>query len=756
MHKYLFFIPLILLTFTACSVEPLKPVQVDATQERVEYLKEVKPILDKRCVVCHSCYNSPCQLKLSSFEGVDRGTTKEKVYLGERLLAQDPSRLFIDAKNTKEWREKGFSSVLDSDAKSGSNDSLMLLLLEHKMKNPKSKGSYFSESDDLTCSKNKDELAKFLHENPNSGMPFGFPALNKDEYKTIKAWLAQGALAPTDDEIASAKTASKRAQKYIDKFENFLNNEDAKHKMSARYIYEHLFLAHITFEGAKDEFFELVRSKTPAPQEIDIIATLRPYDDPKVDKFYYRFRKIHSTIVYKTHMVYTLSNEKLKRYKELFIEPQWNSKPHVVGYKTDFNAKPFKVFAQIPEASRYKFLLDDSEYIIRTFIRGPVCKGQIALNVIRDQFWVMFMNPDYDLSIVKDGFLTKEYENLSMPIEDGSGVTLLKTFSDKYIDAAIKYNNNRQVIYDKTYKQGLDIDSIWKGNTSDSSPFLTVYRHFDSASVHRGALGGLPKTAWVIDYPLFERIYYALVAGFDIYGNVGHQVSIRRYMNRLRVEGESNFINLLPKEDRADVLASWYLNAKNKEQFFLSKNQTAIEYTKIDSKRELLEKVVNTHLIKGSGIKFDNLNYFYANERVPKPPKSYKNDSDYVKAFKSLVKKGLPFIKVVNGQQSNLALIRIKNIPNKKDIVFSAIVNRWHDNVSFMFDEESSLDSSKDEFDFIEGFVGSYPNQFLVVEYKDLPAISRELERVFELFLERYTDSDEVTFSLPAFATTLK
>jgi flavodoxin len=38
-----------------------------------------------------------------------------------------------------------------------------------------------------------------------------------------------------------------------------------------------------------------------------------------------------------------------------------------------------------------------------------------------------------------------------------------------------------------------------------------------------------------------------------------------------------------------------------------------------------------------------------------------------------------------------------------------------------MFNESARLDSSKDTLDFIEGFVGSYPNLFLVVELKDLP-----------------------------------
>jgi len=721
MYKSILPILLIGLFFIGCGTEPLKPVSVEIPAQKVDYLKEVKPILDNRCVVCHSCYNSPCQLKLSSFEGLDRGSSKEKVYLGERLKAQDPSRLFIDAQTTQQWREKGFTSVINSDSETNTNNSLMLLLLDHKMKNPESKGEYFSESDDLTCANDQEELAEFLDDNPHSGMPFGFPPLNHKEFKTIKNWLAQGAQAPTQKEIHSSITPSSQAQKMINEFELFLNAQDAKHIMSARYIYEHLFLAHIAFEGADGEFFELVRSTTPAPINIDIIPTLRPYDDPKVEKFYYRFKKIHSTIVYKTHLVYTLSAKKLARYKELFINSQWNEIPYVVGHKVDYNEEPFKVFAQIPESSRYKFLLDDSEYIIRTFIRGPVCKGQIALNVIRDHFWVMFMNPEYDLSLGQNGFLSKEYENLKMPIEDGSDVKLLETFSDKYIDAAINYNENRQKLYDEHYENGLDLQSIWKGDEAESSPFLTVYRHFDSASLHRGALGGLPKTAWVIDYPLLERIYYALVAGFDVYGNVGHQVSTRRYMNRLRVEGETYFLNLLPKEEREDIFKSWNLEAENEEKHFFSKRESDIVYKKIDSKREIIERIVNEHLLKSTGIGFDELNYLYADERVPKLPRKYDRYSDYTQAFKSLIKEGLPFIQAVNGQQSNLAYIKIANTPTDEDVVFSVIVNRWHDNVSFMFNEEDRLDPSKDELDFIPGFIGSHPNFFLVIDYKDLP-----------------------------------
>ncbi len=707
------------LLLLGCSVKPLKPVEITLVDEKVDYLKDVKPILDKRCVVCHSCYNSPCQLKLSSYDGLDRGASKRRVYLSERLRAQEPSRLFIDAKTTATWRKKGFNSVLDSNSVYGTNDSIMLQLLNHKMNNPKSIGEYFSENDDLTCSRNTRELAKFLDENPNSGMPYGFPALKKDEYETIKQWLGQGAPAPSENDESKLKTPSKQAQQQIVNFESFFNKNDAKHKMSTRYIYEHLFLAHLSFKSSPDEFFELVRSYTKAPKQIDEIPTLRPYDDPKVDKFYYRFKKIHSTIVHKTHMVYDLNDASLKRYNELFIEPKWDEEPYLIGYENINNSKPFEVFAQIPASSRYAFLLDNSEYMIRTFIRGPVCKGQIALNVIEDHFWVVFMNPEYDLSLKNKTYFKNQYKNLSMPIESGSNVKLLKTFSDKYINKAIKYAKYRQEMYDATYENGLGLDSIWSGEYAENSPILSIYRHFDSASVHRGVLGNIPKTGFLIDYPLFERIYYSLVAGFDVFGNVGHQVSSRRYMSRLRVEGENNFVNLLPLEDREKIIKSWYKNAENSEEFFISKNESNIKYKHIDSKRELFENIVNNRILKKCNIHFDGLNYTSNNIRHTTLPTEFKTKQDYIDGFKSLIKPGTNFIKFANGTNSNLAYLRIK-IPNEKDIVISIVVNRWHDNVSFMFNEKSRLDSSKDELDFIEGFIGSYPNYFIVVDFKDL------------------------------------
>ncbi len=46
------------------------------------------------------------------------------------------------------------------------------------------------------------------------------------------------------------------------------------------------------------------------------------------------------------------------------------------GYGLHRRANPFETFEAIPAEARYRFMLDDAEYFVRTFIRGPVCRGR--------------------------------------------------------------------------------------------------------------------------------------------------------------------------------------------------------------------------------------------------------------------------------------------------------------------------------------------------------------------------------------------
>lgn len=723
----------VILALSGCAKKAPEPIAVQIPNRPVNYLHEVKPILDKRCAVCHSCYNSPCQLKLNSYEGVDRGGSKKAVYDATRLSTMDPTRLFIDAQTTEEWRQKDFHTVTESSVSDGFNNSLMLQILSHKMKNPVSKGEYFSEALDTTCSATSIELNEYLTKHPNNGMPFGFPPLKQEEFELIAGWLAQGAKGPSVVEQEKLTTPKVADAVEISKWETFLNNRDPKYAMTARYLYEHLFLAHIKFGTDTNEFYELLRSKTLPGTPVDLIDTVRPYDDPGVETFYYRFRKIHSTIVHKTHMVFNFDDAQFSRFKELFIEPKWLQKPHMMGYEPLESANPFASFEQIPPRSRYQFLLDNAHYVIMTFIRGPVCRGQVALNVIHDNFWVMFQDPDHDLSVLYPGFLKLQKDNLIMPIDKGSKFPVYDLIGNKYHKAIYRYYKARQDYYMSHNYGGQGYDAIWKGNRASDAPLLTVYRHFDSASVHKGVLGALPSTMWVMDYPLLERIYYALVAGFDVYGTVGHQLAIRLYMDGLRVEGESYFLSFMPVEERRKMIDSWYKGVKPENiPYYDAGISGKIDFETDNSKQEFIEQIVKKHILPETGISFDPVNYLADGAEYPPLPDKYESLADYLQAFRAVSKRGTEFFSLVNDYNANLIYIRIRK-NDGTDVVISMIINRWHDNVAFLFKEKDTLRPDSDKADFIKGFHGSYPNYLIDIKQDDLPDFFDLLSRIGEI-----------------------
>ena len=723
---FLFFI----LFITACSYKPAPSVIVEKPLQNVNFTDDVKPILDQKCVSCHSCYNSPCQAKFSSFEGIDRGGSKIVVYDALRLKAIEPTRLFIDAKSTQEWREKGFFSLTqNTETNASRNNSIMLQMLYEKKMHPEIVGSYRPEKDELICPKDQKEMSKYVHKKPHHGMPYGFPAITEKEYRTLASWLQNGAHG-IDAKALQAPSAT--AAKEIRKWENFLNKEDAKHSVTARYLYEHLYLAHWHFQGsADDEFYQIVRSYTAAPKKIDIIATRRPFDDPKVQKFYYRLERVKSTLVDKTHMVIDFDAKKFDYIHKLFIESRWPQKPHKITYDPKLNANPFLAFAQIPTQSRYKFLLDNSEYIIMTFIKGPVCRGQMALNVIHDHFWVLFSDPQYDIAVKRPDFLLTQSENLSLPIESTSQ-NILETFSDAYRDRYHRYYGAKQELLYELYPQGEGLEHIWSGYKAADAPVLTIYRHFDSASVHRGLLGKMPRTLWVIDYSQLERIYYTLVAGYDVFGNVAHQTNIRRYMDFLRIEGELHFLAYMPKNIRLDMLESWYigtdiiqeLQEKDTQMqlatsYYYANRETAINYTTPYLKAEFMQQVVQKRLLDACKIDFDRLNYLAANEKAPKMPQSLQTPQDFQQAVLSMTASGTQFIRHFTDEEINTVMIKVVFDDNTTK-VFTFVINRWHDNVNSMFSEEKTLNPDKDTIDIIEGYVGSYPNAFALIKQKDL------------------------------------
>lgn len=646
---------------------------------KISFKKDVKPIFDNRCVVCHSCYDSPCQLKLTSKEGYDRGASKNKVYQGERLIADNPSRLYFDAKNTKEWRDKGFYSV--SSAHMSNNVMAKMLKLKEVVPLPKTTilptSLDFSLENDRFCPK-EDEFEEYAEASPFGGMPYGLPALEDKEVKTIMTWLSQGSQFDKEAKL------SKSHQKMIRIWEQFLNQRNFKAQLMARYLYEHLYLADLYFSKSKaPHFYKLVRSKTAPGKPVDIIGTRRPFDNPGTKTFYYRLIPQRETIVDKTHMPYLFDTKRLTWYQSLFLTPKYQVK-ELPSYDARVASNPFLAFRDLPIKSRYEFLLKESRYTISNFIKGPVCRGQIALNVIQDHFWTFFVTPE--LYTNKGEFpLAEELQRMSLPAQFAQtrgGVQWLK-----YKNEEEKYLESKSKIIDKN-ESILSLDTIWDGDGNNQNAALTIFRHFDSATVVKGMVGQNPKTAWVIDYPLLERIHYLLVAGFDVYGNLSHQLNTRLYMDFLRLEGEFNFLAFLPSEQRVKVRDHWYERASEdvKEhilgRYAWIKKEPKIDYKSNNAKKELFS------LLKKRLNKVLNKQYDIKNEHFM----SLMNDKEMTKTDVSLFSQ-VSFILVEDKAQS-----------------YTLVHNNAHYNISHLLKEGSQRNTKEDGFTITKGTIGSYPN----------------------------------------------
>src|SRR5262249_50754986 len=152
--------------------------------------------------------------------------------------------------------------------------------------------------------------------------------------------------------------------------------------------------------------------------------TRRPYDDPGVARVYYRLRPVHETLVAKTHMPYRLDDAKMKKFRSWFLGDSVRVAA-LPGYDPKTASNPFVIFRDLPLRSRYRFMLEEAHFTISGFVKGPVCRGQVALSVIDDRFWVVFADPD-SADVEGDAeFLAQEAEYLRLPAESGSNASAL-------------------------------------------------------------------------------------------------------------------------------------------------------------------------------------------------------------------------------------------------------------------------------------------------------------------------------------------
>ncbi|HSG90091.1 MAG TPA: fatty acid cis/trans isomerase [Pseudomonadales bacterium] len=677
--------------------------ELPAPGHRLDYPADVRPILEQRCMVCHGCYDAPCQLKLDDWIGLERGGSKQKVYDGTRLVTANLTRLHEDALTIEGWREKGFHPVLDSSGGDADDPGVLRRMLALKAAHPLPTAGVLPDSFDFRLNRDQscprpDQMDAYEADRPLQGMPYGFPAIDADAQAVLGRWLDAGAPArvlppPAADELAAVAAV-----------ETFLNGASLRQRLMARYIHEHLFTANLYFDAlpGRSGWYKLVRSRTPPGEAIDLIATRRPFDDPGVDRFFYRLQQRHTAILDKRHMPYALGPARLQRWTDLFLAPDYEVTT-LPAWDRQAAANPFATFAQLPVEARYRFMLDEAQFTIMGYIKGPVCRGQVALNVIDDQFWVAFVRPNSQAPAQKAAFLEEQGRHMVIPRPEGGLVVTLLQWRE-YAANQRRYLEARARKIAEVVDSGevdVTLEQIWDGGPErNTNAALTVFRHRDSASVVRGFVGAQPKTMWVIDYSLLERIHYLLVAGFDVYGNAAHQLESRLYMDFLRMEGELNFLQFLPEARRPALREHWYRGAEDHvREFFVSKDtaayarDTQIAFETEAPKAELMDMLAariagaREHAHRRGDGRFDVL-------------------ADARGAFFAPLPE-VAFVQVLN--------------PDGSEDALTLVHNRGHSNIAHMFSEDDRLLPAEDTLTIARGFIGAYPNMFFQITAQQIP-----------------------------------
>jgi hypothetical protein len=586
--------------------------------------------------------------------------------------------------------------------------SVLYQLLQMKRENASPQQALLSEKDftfeldrKQTCT-TIEEIDSYKKKHPQWGMPYGLPALSEQEFSLLEKWLANGAPAKAIEPLPNA------LNEQVANWEEFLNGNSNKQRLMSRYIYEHLFLGHIYFDEIdsadnRPVFFRLVRSTTPPGIPVKPITTIRPYADPGTDTVWYRLWRDPTTVVEKTHLPYALNTKRQKNWTKWFLNDDYEVAA-LPSYDPAIAGNPFATFQIIPIESRYRFLLDEAQFVVDNFIKGPVCRGQVALSVIDEHFWVFFVDPARSGGKSYADFLARETVNLRLPGQDSSNARIVDYLVYEQLET--NFLSGKEKFLDKNFagKKAITANSIWDGGGNDNA-VLTIFRHTDSATVVKGMVGNPPKTAWVLDYALLERIYYLLVAGFDVHGNIGHQLNTRLYMDFLRMEGEANFLAFLPVDARVPTRDYWYRDTNDRVKNivygtdFEFRDETGIDYRTQNPQQELY-KLLADHI-------GDDQSQEYSLERV--------EDKSLQKALVKLEALSGPGLSAL----PHTSILRVDSITEGSQYL-TVIIHLGLSNVSHLFANDKRLLPEENYLTVVPGIAGAYPNAFFQVERKEI------------------------------------
>ena len=318
----------------------------------------------------------------------------------------------------------------------------------------------------------------------------------------------------------------------------------------------------------------------------------------------------------------------------------------------------------------------------------------------------------------------------------GSDVPILDgvPFFRRLVEQREAYRKLRADGARKLRPAGYRLEDIWDGDGRNPNALLTVFRHFDTAVVMKGAIGDLPKTGFVLDYALFERLVYNLVVNYDVFGNVGHQALTRLYMDMIRMEAEELFLDFLPPSQRVGLRNSWYrggpLTDLKLRYVFPLVNRSAptgiIYRNEARAKAEFVERVINEYLPSPVRGRPDALNWkalqFPAGRAAPELTAT-EQALRQIASIKAAT--ATPFARFL----PDLAIVLVRAEDGSARL-YSIVHNREHDNISWILGESERFAPQEDSLTVRAGVMGAYPNMFFVVPENEIEVFSRAVARL--------------------------
>jgi hypothetical protein len=643
----------------------------------------------------------------------------------DRLFKPVARARMSDHTSVEKYRSMGFYPIVaQSVFKEENEKSIMYLALKHGEESPPSsnedirKLGLHQESENYQCPVNETEFEEFTIKFPFGGMPFGCPAIEKEYVETLKTWILEGAVGPseqTQKELRTPLITEHTLDPSLDmlsEVESFFNQDSLEWQAVARYIYEHTFTWNIHFDNHPGEFYRLVRSRTQAPQPIDLIVTEFPTDDPEIGsgRVFYRIEKMEGVIELKKHSLWRLDEEELAELETMFFETPWTlaRSPH-------YPPNPFDWFHVIPAKSRALFVHRYGKELWHSVARGAICHSRSVSYLASDYTWYLTLKPESDPTVVEPTLGMGNYDAFYKYPENATFTVLTRQFHKD----PLRYRKAFENVLRRIKPNGLGIEDI-------AEDFLFGLRHETSMEFYSSRdskIPGYPEFKWILSYADYERFYYRAVAQYRWWGSGAEKAEAFTRSVYVRTFAEDLFASLHPNPAERKKLRDFYTSFSAKLFYSLFEDVSRGRGSAVPANWDY-EMITGKILERAKGAlteDIDNLNNWPMTDLKKEIAPVITNLEQWEAGVRTLTGKKASYPQFI----PNVVHIRLEN-----EHLYTFFVERRHKNNKIPKLEASDRKPEDDILRAWKGFTGAFPHLFVDLSFAQASDFLTELSRI--------------------------